>query len=124
MTDSAAALDQTAVLVGHAASWSQIQTMAEQTARPAVVSAVERWNRALNADPSYACPATTRPPNDTERHHLEAAARMALHLYPGPAGQLINRELSAAAAIGHTIVTADALLLRLAEQVLASSSHL
>jgi hypothetical protein len=115
--------DQTAVLVAHAARWHQVQAMSERPDKPAIVEAVERWNRAyLNPDLPHR--ATISTLNNTEKRRLETAAQTALRLYPGPIGELLRRELSAAATLGHTIGRADALLLRLADHLLATSDDL
>lgn len=56
-----------------------------------------------------------------ERSRLWAAAAHARRVYPGPLGELVARELNAFAEFGFRF-TADALIPRLATQVLATPS--
>lgn len=58
MTDPATALDQTAVLMTHAAVWSR--TTNEPDSRPIIVQAVENWHRVLNSDTGRNHCASTR----------------------------------------------------------------
>lgn len=98
--------------------------------RPLIVQAVENWNRALNLDRGTGHhPPTPHPSRAVDRRRLTAAAHRALRVYPGPAGELIHRELVAAADLGHHFdlgrrTNRGALLLRLVEQVLTAAPPL
>ena len=56
-----------------------------------------------------------------ESSRLRAAASHARRMYPGPLGELVHRELTAHAEFGYRF-TADALLPRLATEILAIRS--
>lgn len=62
------------------------------------------------------------------RRRLDAAACRATRVYPGPAGELISRELRAAIGFGYRLGPGgrgdrDAMLVRLAEQILATDDE-
>lgn len=124
MTNTTGFPDQTAVLITHAAAWSR--TTREPDLRPTIVQAVENWNRVLHPETARDHRPGPRPSRDADRRHLEAAAHRALRVYPGPAGELIHRELAAAvdlrcrSDIGYC-THSEALLFRLAEQVLTTT---
>lgn len=101
--------------------------------RPAIVRFVDNWNRAAArlAEPSQAesrWPAAVavdhRPPNmgGQDRRRLDAAARRALRVYPGPVGELIRREIQASLDFGYRLEGCG-LAKRLADQILASDAQ-
>lgn len=119
------ALNSTAAAPHHdAPSAPRSAAPAGADSRPATVLAVERWNRVLH--PGATVDQLPAPPASTgdDRGRLEVAARSATEVYPGPVGELIGRELRAAVDFGYRFDRSgrDALLLRLAEQVLCTDS--
>jgi hypothetical protein len=65
-------------------------------------------------------PAVPDPDGGRDRFRFAVAAQRALRAYPGPAGELIRRELLAAANLGYLgeRPDRDALLLRLCQEIL------
>ncbi|MGH8932755.1 MAG: hypothetical protein ACRDZO_19570, partial [Egibacteraceae bacterium] len=117
MTDQPATVNQTSASKAHAAAGN---LNPELDTRPAIVRAVENWNRALNLSSTGTDHRTEpQPPTGDDRDRLEAAARSAPHVYHGPTGELIQRELRAAVDFGYR-TGRDALLPRLADQVLSA----
>lgn len=123
MSRPASSLDQTALLIMHAASAASRNEKFD--IRPAIVRSVASWNREL--DPNAVVERSADAPQRSaavRRFYL--AAYRALRTYPGPAGELIHRELLAAAEFGHRIGAGGptphaALLHRLADEVLAAA---
>lgn len=109
--------DSTAVPVSHAAAANKPDS------RPAIVRAVENWNRVLGSGGPPVPRRPLVPAPDADRGRIDAAARRASGVYPGPAGELIRRELLAALELGHRFEVGHrgALMLRLAEQVLTAT---
>lgn len=65
--------------------------------------------------------ALAQPLQQHEKSRIRAAARHARRVYPGDVGELLYRELSAYAEFGIRF-SVDALIPRLATQILAASS--
>lgn len=98
--------------------------MAHPDTRPAIIQAVERWQRVLSGAPE---PAAHRAPPGAvpmhpDRERLIAAACRAEAVYPGAAGELINREIRAVVDFGYRFTGTDTLVTRVAEQIFAAAS--
>lgn len=102
--------------------------------RPAILRFVERVNREIGPSPSFTEPAISLPsppspplPDTADRAghvepaRLRAARRRAVECYPGPVGEVIARELEAAAAFGFRL-TRGTLYRRLVDHLIGPQS--
>lgn len=105
-----------------------------QTYNPAIVRFVQNWRRAAgefdtaprptdrwpeSPDPAAVPTPAPRHPSPDETRDLATAADRALRVYPGPVGELVDREIRAYLAFGHRFGHDTVLIDRLAKDVLA-----